>query len=78
LPLPIHTLQLVAPEQKQRPQDVEDALGFPPAESAVHAGVITKLSGNWFHRQPVRIRKMMPSSALRWSTRGLPVLAGGS
>ena len=35
----------------------------------VHAGV------NW---QPVRIRKMIPFSARRWSTRGLPVLAGGS
>ena len=34
--------------------------------------------GNWFHWQPVLIRKMTVSKASRWSMRGLLVLFGGS
>src|SRR5215211_6322583 len=37
-----------------------------------------KCSGSWFHWQPLRIRKMIASRAARWSTRGRPVLFGGS
>src|ERR671911_3098133 len=35
-------------------------------------------SGSWFHWTPLRIRKMIASRAARWSTRGRPVLFGGS
>src|SRR5215204_3503399 len=34
--------------------------------------------GRRFHWQPLRILKMIASRAARWSTRGLPVLFGGS
>ena len=34
--------------------------------------------GKRFHRHELRIRKMMPSSILRWSTRLRPFALGGS
>ena len=34
--------------------------------------------GKWFHWQPLRIRKIMPSSIFRWSTRLRPLDLGGS
>ena len=35
-------------------------------------------SGKWFHWQPLRIRKTIPSSIFRWSTRLRPFDLGGS
>ena len=34
--------------------------------------------GKWFHWQPLRIRKIMPSSIFRWSARLRPLALGGS
>src|SRR5215218_5319432 len=78
LPLKVHPTELLAVLDETLPDEIQHAKLDPSLEGPVYRGVVGKLFGQSVPLDPLLILKMIASKAARWSTRGRPVLLGGS